>query len=199
MIKKFKIIKTFDTVTQFRSINGFVVMLGLYLLIPILVDIRGELLSTAFISSILILSTLAVKYNKYFVNNYTIASLYKMGVFVHLSLLINSIIYFHNPLYFVIIESFISILEVAILSSYSIKLDVYQSKNYPDDVESFKIFRNSSIADATLIGLSIVAITSYFFSRDINLYIFIFYNTFLSIYLFTKWSFYDKFFGKSLI
>jgi len=194
MIKKYKLIKTFDEVTQFRITNALLIMIGLHLIIPVLIDLRGELLSTTFISIILIATTLAVKSNKYFVENYNLSELYKIGVFIHFTLLIGGVVYFINPLYFVILESVVSILEMSILSSYSIKLDVYQAKNYPKDVESFKIFRNTSIADAVLFGLSIVAVLSYFFDRDITVFVFILVNSFLSVYLFSGWNFYKNFF-----
>ncbi len=196
MFKKYTQIKSFDTITRFRITNALLVMLGIHLIIPVLVDLRGELLSTTFISLILISSTLAVKSNKFFVQTFSLSQLYKIGVFIHFSFLIGGFLYFFNPLYFVIVDSFISILEMSILSSYSIKLDVYQAKNYPNDVEPFKIFRNTSIADAILLGLGLVALVSYFFSTDISVYIFIFYNSILSAYLFSNWNFYFNFFKK---
>lgn len=194
LFKKYSQIKSFDTLTQFRITNALLIMFGIHLIIPVLVNLRGELLSTTFISLILIFTTLAVKSNKFFVEQFSLSQLYKLGLFVHFSFLIGGFIYFLDPLYFVIVDSFISILEMSILSSYSIKLDVYQAKHFPEDVEPFKIFRNSSIADAVLSGLGIVAIISYFFSTDISVYIFIFFNLFLSLYLFSNWNFYSNFF-----
>ena len=122
------------------------------------------------------------------------SQLYKMGVFIHFTLLLGGFLYFINHFYFVVVDSFISILETAILMSYSIKLDVYQAKEFPDDVEPFKIFRNTSMADVILMGLGIVAFITYFFTRDTAVYIFIIVNIPLSIYLFSNWKFYDKFF-----
>ena len=196
MLNKYSQIKTFDTLTQFRITNALLVMLGIYLILPVLVDLRGELLSTTFISLIFIATTLAVKSNKYFVENYSLSQLYKFGIFVHFLFLLGGFLYFIDPLYFVIVDSFISILEMSILSSYSIKLDVYQAKNFPQDVEPFKIFRNTSIADATLLGLGTVALISYFFSIDVSILIFIIFNTVLSFYLFSNWNFYNNFFIK---
>ena len=196
MLNKYSQIKTFDTLTQFRITNALLVMLGIYLILPVLVDLRGELLSTTFISLIFIATTLAVKSNKYFVENYSLSQLYKFGIFVHFLFLLGGFLYFIDPLYFVIVDSFISILEMSILSSYSIKLDVYQAKNFPQDVEPFKIFRNTSIADATLLGLGTVALISYFFSIDVSILIFIIFNTVLSFYLFSNWNFYYTFFLK---
>ena len=194
MIKKYNLIKSLDAVTAFRIRNALLVMLGIHLIIPVLMDLRGELLSTTFIAVILIATTLAVKSNKFFVENYNLSQLYKMGVFIHFILLMGGFLYFFNPLYFVIVESVVSIFEMSILSSYSIKLDVYQAKHYPNDVEKFKIFRNTSIADAILSGLGVVAVISYFFSTDVSVWIFIVYNSFLSIFLFSNWKFYDLFF-----
>lgn len=198
MLNKYSQIKTFDTLTQFRITNALLVMLGIYLILPVLVDLRGELLSTTFISLIFIATTLAVKSNKYFVENYSLSQLYKFGIFVHFLFLLGGFLYFIDPLYFVIVDSFISILEMSILSSYSIKLDVYQAKNFPQDVEPFKIFRNTSIADATLLGLGTVALISYFFSIDVSI-IFIIFNTVLSFYLFSNWNFYYTFLRITLI
>ena len=194
MIKKYKIIPTFDTLTQFRIRNALLIMFGIHLILPVLIDLRGELLSTTFISIIMIATTLSMKTNKFFVDKFSMSQLYKMGVFIHFTLLLGGFLYFINHFYFVVVDSFISILETAILMSYSIKLDVYQAKEFPNDVEPFKIFRNTSMADVILMGLGTVAFITYFFERDTAVYIFIVVNIPISVYLFSRWKFYDKFF-----
>lgn len=194
MIKKYNAISSFDTVTQFRIRNALLIMFGIHLILPILIDLRGELLSTAFISMIMIATTLSMKTNQFFVDKFSISQLYKIGLFIHFTLLMGGFLYFINHFYFVVIDSLISILETAILLSYSIKLDVYQAKEFPEDVEAFKIFRNTSMADVILMGLGIVAFITYFFERDTAVYLFIIVNIPISVYLFKNWKFYDKFF-----
>jgi len=194
LIKKYNAISSFDTVTQFRIRNALLIMFGIHLILPILIDLRGELLSTAFISMIMIATTLSMKTNQFFVDKFSISQLYKIGLFIHFTLLMGGFLYFINHFYFVVIDSLISILETAILLSYSIKLDVYQAKEFPEDVEAFKIFRNTSMADVILMGLGIVAFITYFFERDTAVYLFIIVNIPISVYLFKNWKFYDKFF-----
>jgi len=197
MIKKYKVIKTFHPITKFRITNALLVMFGIHLILPVLIDMRGELLSTTFISMIMIATTLAMKTNKYFVENYNFSQLYKMGVFIHFIFFIGGFLYFINPMLFVIVDSLLSVLETSILMSYSIKLDVYQAKHIPAEVEPFKIFRNSSVADVTLLSLGLVTIITSLFQRDIAVYIFLGFNFFVSIRLFSNWKFFDKYFEKN--
>jgi len=197
MIKKYKIINTFHPITRFRIKNALLVMFGIHLILPVLIDMRGELLSTAFISMIMIATTLAMKTNKYFVETYNFSQLYKMGVIIHFIFFIGGFLYFVNPMLFVVTDSLLSVLETSILLSYSIKLDAYQANNIPKEVEPFKIFRNSSVADVTLLSLGLVTIITSFFERDIAVYIFLVFNSFLSIRLFSNWEFFDKYFEKN--
>jgi len=189
MIKKYKKINYFDKVTSFRLINLAYITVGINLLLPIITDLRGELLSPTIISFFMILSTLAIKLNNYIVNNYTIPELYKIGIFVHIFLIINVGLYFYSPLLFIYLEGIFLIIQIAIFSSYSILLDVYQTNNFPNQVSDFKVLRNSIYADTSLIGLTIVAIITYFYNINYALIIFLIYNILFNIYLIKNWNY----------
>ena len=45
MLNSFKNLNTFDKITKFRLQNAFIYALGLNLLIPIMIDLKGEYLS----------------------------------------------------------------------------------------------------------------------------------------------------------
>ncbi len=188
---KYSTFAKFDEITRFRLINAFLFGVGFNLILPILLDLRGELLSATIITFILIVTTLSVKTNKYLVKLHK-ETLYKIGIFVHSLFLLGTCTYYYDKLLFVYIDSFTGIIEVAIFSAYSIKLDVYLTNNYPDDVKKFQVFKNSNYADATLVGLFIVWGTSYFGGNDYSVITFIFFNIGFTAWMFWNWSFFTE-------
>lgn len=183
-------LNTFDEISRFRIINAIAVYFGLNLLIPIIADLRGELLSTAMISIIMITLTLSVKVNVY-ITRFSISTVYKLGNIFHLLLTISTVVYFYNPLWFVYLNAFLGIIEVAIFTSYSIQLDEYLAKKYSSTVARFKIYTNSKKADATLLGLGITSILSSYFNLNIIFILFIVYNAVFSLWLFWNWNYFD--------
>ena len=181
----------FDEITRFRLINAFLFGIGFNLILPILLDLRGELLSSTFITFILIVTTLSVKTNIYLVKLQK-ENLYKLGIFAHLIFLLGALTYYYDKLLFVYVDSFIGIIEVAIFSAYSIKLDVYLTNNYPKDVKKFQVFKNSNYADATLIGLFIVWITSYIGGNDYSVLAFVIFNIGFTAWMFYNWNFFKE-------
>jgi len=145
---------SFDPITNFRMINRFLVTLGLSILLPVIMDLKGELLAPYVISMLLIAETLAVKTHKRLVR-LKLSTLYKLGTGVHIVLLAVITLYFYSPLTFIVLVSIFAIIEIAIFGAFSIELDVYQSKHHHEDVQRFKVVRNSVVADVTLLGLMI--------------------------------------------
>ena len=186
MFTKYTRINEFDAITRFRLINAFLFGIGFNLIIPVLLDLRGEMLTSTFITFILIVTTLSVKSNQYFINHFTMSSLYKLGIFVHLFFLMGSTLYFYDKLLFVYVDSFLGILETAIFSAYRIKLDVHLAEKYPNKVSNFQVFRNSTFADATLIGLISVWFITFYGGNDSAITTFIGFNI-----LFTSWMMYN--------
>ena len=184
-------IHQFDPITQFRLINAFVVGVGLALLAPVLVVLKGALLPIWVIAMFGIIATLAVKTNDFFCQ-FRLSELYKLGVIVHFILIIAALLYFINPMLMIILESLVGILEVAIFSAYAVVLNNYITDFYPKSMKQFQITRNNQWANAGLIGLSVVTITTYFFSTGIAIGIFVIYNTIFSIYMLKNWNFYDN-------
>ena len=106
MIKKYNSYYGFDEITQFRLINAFIWGIGFNLILPVLLDLRGELLTAAVITFILIMTTLSVKANKYLVETFTLSKLYKLGVVSHFFFFITAFVYFWDKLLFVYLDSF---------------------------------------------------------------------------------------------
>jgi hypothetical protein len=115
-----------------------------------------------------------------------------MGNILHVHLVLMAFMYFYSPLYFIYIESIVTIVEIAIFSSFSIKLDEYLAHNYPKDIKRFQILRNSGRADFTLTGLLVVSGVTYFYSIGSAVTIFIICNTIFLLWLFSNWKFFDN-------
>ena len=199
MLKKYKDLYKFDEITQFRLINTFLFAISFNLILPVLMDLRGELLTSTLITFILIVTTLAVKINKYIIENFTLSEIYKLGNFSHILFFSAGFIYYWNQLYFVYADSFFAIVEVAIFSSYTIKLNVYLADNYADTVGDFHVFRNSIFADGTLIGLFIVWMTSYFSGNTLSVTVFIGYNLIFLAWLLYNWNFIERVLEKNKV
>ena len=188
----FSKLKRFDKFTRFRLVNAFIVAIGVNLIIPIISDLKGEYLVSWIISAFLILETISIKTNRYFVDNFSIDRLYKISIFAHLSFTLVATLYFWNPLLMVYADMITAIIDVSIFSAFSIKLNNYLTDNYPDSMSEFQIIINSIYADGILLGLSIVTVLSYLFGNSIVVIIFIVFNTIFSIYLIKNWNFYSE-------
>ena len=88
---------------------------------------------------------------------------------------------------------------MAIFSSYSIKLNNYITDNYPAKMSEFQVFRNSILADATLIGLGIIWLTSAFSGNDLSIVVFLAYNFGFIIWMVYNWNFIDKVLAKNKV
>lgn len=183
--------QSFDSITRFRIANAIAVYFGLNLLIPIINDLRGELLTPTVISLLMIFTTISVKLNKY-ITLLSISNVFKLGNIFHLLLTLSTFMYFYNHLYFIYLNAFLGIMEIAIFTSYSIQLDEYLAHKYPRDVARFKVYTNSKKADATLLGLGATAILTYYFNSDIVFILFIVYNILFSSWLLWNWKFFDN-------
>ena len=192
MLSKYNSLKEFDTITRFRLINAFLFGMGFYLILPVLMDLRGELLTATFITFILIVTTLSIKTNEYLVTNFSMSDLYKLGIFVHFIFTAGAFLYFYDKLMFVYVDSFVGIIEVAVFSSYRIKLDSYLATYYSETVSKFQVFRNSTFADATLIGLFITWFATYYGSNGYAITIFLGTNIMFMLWMTYNWNFIDK-------
>ncbi len=188
----FSKLKRFDKFTRFRLVNAFIVAIGVNLITPIVSDLKGEYLVSWIISAFLIIETISIKTNRYFVDNFSIDRLYKISIFAHLSFTLVAALYFWNPLLMIYADMITAIIDVSIFSAFSIKLNNYLTDNFPDSMSEFQIIRNSIYADGILLGLSIVTVLSYLFGNSIVVIIFIVFNTIFSIYLIKNWNFYSE-------
>jgi hypothetical protein len=188
-IKKFK---NFDEVTHFRLINAYTVAIGMSLISPVIITLKGLYLAAWIIAMFSIINTLAVKTNNFMVNTFSISSLYKFGIFIHAALVCASIIYYYSPSLMIWLDSTLVIIEVAIFSAYSIKLNNYITDNYPDSMSEFQIVRNSSYADGMLLGLLVVTIITYFSAVGTAIAVFIVFNIFFMMWMVYNWRFFDK-------
>jgi len=193
LFKSIKRFKNFDEITEFRLRNAFFVSIGIAILAPILVTLKGLYLAVYIVSIFLIISTLSVKSNEYMTKNFSISSLYKMGIFIHLSLIFISLIYFISPGLMVWLDSIAVILETIVFSSYSIVLNNYIAHHYPKSMQEFQVVRNSSWADGFLLGLLLVTLLTYFYSIGTALVVFVVLDSMFVVWTFKNYYFFDKF------
>ena len=187
MISKYSRFYEFDHITRFRLLNAFIVTVGISALIPIAIDLKGEYLAAWVISSLMIAETLAVKAHG-FLTKFDISQLYKIGMGVHMLLLIILSTFFASPATFIVMYSLFSIVEVAVFGAFSINLDVYQTQYYPDDVKNFRVLRNSVVADGTILGLTISALVT-MFSIPLAVGFIILYHGLFSLYFLKNWNY----------
>jgi hypothetical protein len=181
----------FDKVTELRLINSFLIAFGMALFAPVLVSLKGIYLAAYIISIFAIAQTLAVKTNNYMVKNVSIRSMFRIGVYIHLAFIFVSGLYFYSPELMIWLDSIIGIIEVAVFSAFSISLNNYITDNYPDSMSEFQIIRNGSWADGYLLGLFIITIVTYLLTVGTAILLFIFFNLLFSIWMITKWNFYN--------
>lgn len=192
MLRNFKKLKQFDTVTRYRLINAFIIAAGMNLLYPVLADLKGEYLVAWIISAFMILETLAVKTNRYFTENFSLSKIYKLSIFAHINFTLVAALYFWNPLYMIYGDMIAAILDVSIFSAFSIMLNNYLTDNYPESMNEFQIVKNSIWADGILIGLFTVTAITYFFGNSVAIAIFLVFNIIFSSWLIWNWKFYDN-------
>ena len=181
----------FDKVTIYRLINAFMIAAGMNLLYPVLADLKGEYLVAWVISAFMIIETLAVKTNRYFVDNFSLSLIYKLSVLAHINFTLVAGLYFWNPLYMIYGDMIAAILDVSIFSAFSIMLNNYLTNNYPESMNEFQIVRNSIWADGILLGLFTVTAITYFFGNSVAIILFIIFNICFSSWLICNWKFYD--------
>jgi hypothetical protein len=192
MLRNFKKLKQFDTVTRFRLQNAFIIAAGMNLLYPVLADLKGEYLVVWVISAFMILETLAVKTNRYFIDNFSLSKMYKCSIIAHINFTLVAALYFWNPLYMIYGDMIAAIIDVSIFSAFSIMLNNYLTNNYPESMNEFQIVRNSIWADGILIGLIAVTAITYFFVNSVAISVFLIFNICFSSWLIWNWKFYDN-------
>ena len=190
--KYFNQFNKFDKVTRFRLINAFIIAAGMNLLYPVLADLKGEYLVAWIISAFMIIETIAVKTNRYFIDNFSLSTMYKMSIFAHINFTLVAVLYFWNPLYMIYGDMIAAIIDVSIFSSFSIMLNNYLTNNYPESMNEFQIVRNSIWADGILVGLTTVTTITYFFGNSVAIILFIIFNICFSSWLIWNWKFYDN-------
>ena len=188
MLNSFKNLNTFDKITKFRLQNAFIYALGLNLLIPIMIDLKGEYLLPWVISMFLVIETLVVKTNNFMTSKFTMEQLFKMGIFAHCLVVSFVATYFINPNIMIYGNTIAIIVQIGIFSAYSIKLNNYIINNYSESFHKFQVVRNSIIADGTILGLSIITGVLYFFNITIGLCLFITYNTIFILWMFCNYN-----------
>ena len=192
ILNDYRKIEQFDFITQYRLRTMLFWSICLFIISPLLLELKGEYLLTWAISIFMIAEQLALKTNRFMTERFSLSELYKMGIYVHLVFLCSSLIYFYDKLYMVIADSILAIIDTTIFSALSIKLNNYLIENYPEKNNEFQIVRNSLWVDGVLIALSFSTIISYFLGRDYLIYVFIFINIIFNIYLFKNYNIYDK-------
>lgn len=188
MFNKFFKLNQFDKITKFRLQNSFIYALGINLMIPIMIDLKGEYLLPWVISAFLVIETLVVKTNHFMTKTFTMEQLYKMGIFAHILFVLFVCSYFYNPNIMIYGNTIIMIVHIAIFSAYSIKLNNYITTHFYDTFHKFQVIRNSIVADGTILGLSIITLVLYFFNISYGLFLFILFNSIFIIWMFINFN-----------
>lgn len=183
--KKINTLNSFEQITRFRLINAFLIAVGMNLFIHILIDLKCEILLAWFISVFMIVETIMIKLNEYFIEKFTMDQVYKMTIFAHLISFIIALSYFWSPTFMIYAEAVMGIVDIAIFSAFTIQLNNHIAENYPKDMSKFQIFRNSTWADGMLLGLGLAAFIT--FVADIGVGIISF--AFFSAWLIYNWNF----------
>ena len=186
----FKKFEQFDKVTEFRLKNAFIVALGMALLTPIIISLKGLYMLPWVISIFSIVQSLTVKLNKQIIEWFNLEQLYRIGILLHFLFICVSMLYFVSPVAMIYADSIVAILEVAIFSSYSIALNNYLTKFYPQHMSEFQIVRNSSWADGYLVGLTAITVITYMWGIVFGIYSFIAYNLVFTLWLMYHWNFF---------
>lgn len=183
----------FDPITRFRLINSFITAIGMNLFWPVLTDLKGEYLVAWVISFFMILETLMVKTNRWFIEKFTMQQIFRMSVIAHLGFTITALTYFWiSPEFMVWADMIMGIIDVTVFSAFSIVLNNYITDNYPKSMNEFQIIRNSTWADGIIIGLSIVTVVTFSWGNAVAIGFFIFFNTCFTLWLLSHWNFIEN-------
>ena len=138
----------------------------------------------------MIAEQLSMKSNRYLTNKFSISALYKIGIFLHILFMLSSLLYFYDKTIMIIIDSTIAILDVAVFSALSIKLNNYLVNNYPESNNDFQIIRNSIWVDGVLMGLSLSTLILYFFTNEALIIVFVIFNAVFNLHMIRNWNIY---------
>jgi len=98
-MRHFNRFKEFDSVTEFRLYNSFYIAIGMSLITPIIISLKGTYMLPYIISIFAIIQTLSIKSNNYIVNKFSISSIYKMVLlFIFHLFLLARYIFIHQSL-----------------------------------------------------------------------------------------------------
>ena len=183
--------KKFDEITKFRLINAFYFAFIVGLTSPVLSHLKG-LLSVTTLSIIAIGSKLIMKTNDWFDKKFTLSGLYKLSVILNVAFLISTTIYFYNPKTMILLDSLLGIIEFGIFSVYSIKLNEYVTRYYPETFKRFQKVRNATWADGTLAGLFVTMIISNFLDEKSIIAIALFVWLIYVVRLIRFWNIYEE-------
>jgi len=189
-MKLLKSLKAFDTITKFRIQNAFLISVSTAILSPVMTHLYGLYMVTFMISLFSISYTLAVKTNPYFVKLGN-EKLFRLGIFVHIIFTLSAALYFWSPVTMVYMDSISTFIEICVFSAYSITLQNYITKYYPESVPEFQIVRNDYVANGTLFGL-ILSTGLLLISVKVTVIVFLIFNFGFSLYLLNNWNIFNQ-------
>lgn len=181
----------FDKITEFRLKNAFMVAISMSLIAPIIIQLKGIYMLVWVISLFSIAQTLAVKTNDIMTRNFSIPSLYRIGIVVHIIFTLTACLYFISPGLMIWVDSVLSLIEITVFGAYSIVLNNYLAEKHSEQMGRFQIVRNSSWADGALLGLGVVSLITYFLGVPWAIGFFIVYNVVFSGWMISNWNFFN--------
>lgn len=118
--------------------------------------------------------------------------LYKMGIFSQILFVLFVSSYFFDPNIMIYGNTIIIIINIAIFSAYSIKLNNYITNYFYETFHNYQVVRNSIIADGTIIGLSLATFILYFFNISYGLIFFMIINSLFILWMFFNYNIFDN-------
>ena len=189
-MKYFNRLKQFDRVTEFRLKNAFFVAVGISIMTPILISLKGQYMLPWIISAFAIAQALSVKTNGWFVSTFTLSQFLKIIIGFHIIFVITALTFFYSPTLMIWLSSIVAIIESTVFSAYSIVLNNYITDNYPKSMSTFQITRNGIWSDGFLLGLTTVTLITFFSEISSAIIIFMVFNSLYSLWLLYNINFY---------
>jgi len=185
-------VKKFDKVSEFRLKNSYFFSISFNLLVPVIVVLKGTLILPWIIGIFGILNMIIIKTNEILTKLLTLNDLFRISNILQLIFILISLIYFYSPKIMIFSYSFFGLIEIMIISAYTIKLNNYISVNFPKKMNKFQIIRNNIWSNGALIGLCISSIILFLFNINILIKVSIIFEIILAIWLFKNWNFFKE-------
>jgi len=157
-----KKLNKFDEVTKIRLILLAAILILISLITPVisslyyLLNIKFDnyiIESVTIISAIGFLKNIGLKFIKHIMNNISFSNIYKILIGFDILWGFSSLLYFYNPVYFIWVDSIISMIHATFLMAFSNSLSNYMTYFNADKYTMFQNYRNDLMSEFTILGM----------------------------------------------